>query len=226
MADLILVPTPLEANLIRQLWDRPLATEPTGDPKTPVLRTVGFGPIAATARTAALAACFRPSRILLLGIAGSFDLQRLPVGSAFAFDEVACYGVGVGTGDRYVGASTLGWDMFAGDELHPPVGDRIKLPHAELSSIDRAGVLLTSTSAAADEDEAKRRLQHFPDACAEDMEGYGVAMAASFFSGPVCVVRGISNRVGDRDKTQWQIEDALGAACRLADRCLKLVEWA
>jgi len=225
VADLILVPTPLEANLVRQIWRRPFATEPTSNEGVPILRTVGFGPIAATARTAALLACFRPSRILLLGIAGSFDLQRFPIGAAFTFDQVACYGVGVGVGDRYVAASTLGWEMFAGDERHPPVGDRISLCGGELSSIDCAEVLLTSTAAAADEDEARGRLQHFPDACAEDMEGFGVALAASFFSVPVCVVRGISNRVGDRNKVHWRIEDALRTACRLADRCLETAEW-
>ena len=58
----------------------------------------------------------------------------------------------------------------------------------------------------------------FPDAVAEDMEAFGVAMACQMHGVPLEVVRGISNEVGDRDHSQWQIDKALRAAAELVIR--------
>ena len=58
------------------------------------------------------------------------------------------------------------------------------------------------------------------DAIAEDMEAFGVAMAASLAKVPLQVVRGISNNAGDRRLSQWKINDALNSAAQLA---LKLI---
>jgi futalosine hydrolase len=51
---------------------------------------------------------------------------------------------------------------------------------------------------------------------AEDMEGFGVALACRLHGVPVDIVRGISNTVGDRDKARWRVETALEAAAAVA----------
>ena len=55
---------------------------------------------------------------------------------------------------------------------------------------------------------------------AEDMEGFGVALACRLGGVPLGIVRGISNDAGDRDKSRWQIPAALTAAAELALRIL------
>ena len=65
------------------------------------------------------------------------------------------------------------------------------------------------------------RRERFPDAVAEDMEGFAVAVACTLAGVPLRVVRGISNLVGDRDPKHWRIPAALAAA-RLA--ALELLE--
>ncbi len=49
------------------------------------------------------------------------------------------------------------------------------------------------------------KLRVFPDAMAEDMEGFGVALACRFAEVPLSIVRGFSNWVGDRNHSNWKV---------------------
>ncbi|MFM8578800.1 MAG: hypothetical protein ACKOCN_08370, partial [Planctomycetaceae bacterium] len=60
----------------------------------------------------------------------------------------------------------------------------------------------------------------FPGAVAEDMEGFGVAMACRLVGVPLTIVRGISNIAGDRDTRQWRIRESLAAAADLTSLLL------
>ena len=184
------------------------------------LQLCGFGPIAAAARTGSLLARYRPERVLLIGIAGSYDVGRIPVGTAVRFDQVACDGIGVGSGDEFVAASELGWPQFHGGDAQPEIGDVITLDSTYVPGVRSAGLLLTACAASANQREVEQRLRLFPKAVAEDMEGFGVAMACTMARVPLQIVRGISNRVGDRDSSLWQIEKALSAAADLALRLM------
>jgi futalosine hydrolase len=53
------------------------------------------------------------------------------------------------------------------------------------------------------------------------MEGFGVAFACALARVPCTIVRGISNVVGERDKRNWRIPDALAAARTLALELLR-----
>ncbi|HUR27822.1 MAG TPA: hypothetical protein VM509_06530, partial [Planctomycetota bacterium] len=91
----------------------------------------------------------------------------------------------------------------------PAVFDRLELAA-------RGGpLLLTSCAASASADEARERLRCFPEARAEDMEGFAVALACSVAGVPLTVVRGISNAVGDRVSEHWTIPRALASAREL-----------
>jgi futalosine hydrolase len=76
--------------------------------------------------------------------------------------------------------------------------------------------LLTACAASADAADVAVRRRLFPTAVAEDMEGFGVALACRLAGVPLAIVRGISNDAGDRDKRRWQIGPALEAAASLA----------
>ena len=52
-------------------------------------------------------------------------------------------------------------------------------------------------------------------ALAEDMEAFGVALACRLHGARLTVVRGVSNRAGDRDVGRWRIGEALEEAHRL-----------
>ncbi len=208
---LILVPTDLER--------RGLAMPcPADGPNRVAL--CGFGQVAAAARTAGLLAEQRPDRVILVGIAGRLD-ERLRIGAAYSFAEVACFGVGAGSGDGFLTAGAMGWPQWAGDPTNPAaaIGDTISLEPSSASA--PAGLLLTACAASASDNDVALRRKHFPNAVAEDMEGFGVALACQLAGVPLTIIRGISNTAGDRDTSRWQITAALAAAASLTQTLLE-----
>jgi futalosine hydrolase len=180
----------------------------------------GFGLVAAAARAAQLLAEHQPERVLLVGIAGRLD-DQLAVGDAYRFDRVACYGIGAGSGGDFVPAAALGWQQWPGDaadasgQTGGQIGDVISCAASDRAGGEQTDLLLTVCAAAANAQDARLRLQAFPGAVAEDMEGFAVAIACRLRGVPFDIVRGISNAAGDRDKSHWQVAAALEAAGRL-----------
>ena len=214
MKTLILIPTDLE----RRQLSEPLSAALTADDR---VELCGFGPIAAAARTADLLAARRPTRVLLVGIAGGLDPQ-LAVGTACTFSAVGCDGVGAGSGDAFLPAADMGWPQWPGDPPDPEVAVSDVLacgwPNAEPAG---ESLLLTVCAAAASPAEVAARQGRFPTAVAEDMEGFGVAVACRLARVPLQIVRGLSNWAGNRDVATWQISQALAEAGRLAHSLLK-----
>ncbi len=199
---LILVPTEIEARPLRQPLTAAGAT----------LELCGFGPIAAAARTQQAIARHRPQAVLLLGIAGTYNRQ-LEVGQAYEFSQVACYGVGVGSGSDFQAAGELGWPQWQNTT------DQLELG---APSVTPQRMLLTGCSASAGPQDVAWRTARYPAAMAEDMEGFGVALACQLSSLPLRIVRGISNHAGDRRHADWHIAPALDAVIQLA---LKVIEY-
>lgn len=192
---LVLVPTELELSKLNGHADlRQLAN----------VELCGFGPVEAAARTAAILARTQPDRVLLVGIAGSYDSKRLSVGTAACFLEVTIDGVGAGSGADFRSATELGFSQVSQLPLHWP------------RSSPEAGLLVTCCAASANAVEANDRKSRFPEAAAEDMEGFAVALACHLATVPLAIVRGISNITGDRDHSNWMIDEAVAAAAELA----------
>jgi futalosine hydrolase len=207
---LFLVPTELERGLVA-----PVVAAACGSSIR--VELCGFGSVVAAARTSRLIAEHRPDRVLLVGIAGRFA-DRLAIGEAYAFERVACHGIGAGSGDAFVPAESMGWPQWPGDGSDPTtrIGGSLPCTSGRLPATARAGLLLSACAASADEADVRSRLRLHPDAAAEDMEGFAVAAACRLAGVPLDIVRGISNTAGDRDTSGWQIEAACRAAAALA----------
>ena len=208
---LVLVPTESERRIIEPVVR-------AGGSGSFCLQLCGFGPVVAAARAAHLIVEHRPERVLLVGIAGRLS-DRLTIGAAYAFERVACHGVGAGSGEAFVPAEALGWPQWPGDgaDSATRIGDEISCTSGPLpAATPRAGLLLSACAASADDADVRSRRQLFPDAAAEDMEGFAVAAACRLVGVPLDIVRGISNAAGDRDTSRWQVEAACRAAAALA----------
>ena len=169
-ATLLLVPTELER---ARILDRGELA-----PGLAQVECCGFGPVAAAARTAALCTLLRPARVVLVGIAGAYDVARHPVGSASEFAAVAIDGVGAGRGAGFLPPRELGFPQWPGGTGAAargvdPIYDR--LPLAVPAGVAAAPLLLTTCAASASAEEAAERRARFPEAAAEDMEGFAVA---------------------------------------------------
>ncbi len=219
---LVLVPTALELQYVEALRER-LAVGSA-------LKLCGLGPIVSAARAAQLITQLQPQIVLLVGIAGAIG-GKLKVGTAYEFSEVATYGIGVGGGVEYQTTQELGWRQWSSDstvgvgaaEVSAPadeIGDCLRLNLPQSSIVNRQ--LLTVCAASASLNDVAERQHKFPNACAEDMEGFAVATACKLAGVPVRIVRGISNMAGDRNKQNWQIAAAMNAAARLVNQVLDL----
>jgi len=183
-----------------------------------VFATCGFGPIASGIRSMQLLMTHKPESAVLVGIAGAYGTD-LPIGTAVSFERFGCYGIGAGSGRSFRTAGDLGWSQLVDQESGVSFGDIIPLPTANQSNEpgnSRAGRMLLTACAASDStDDVKNRLCRFPEAAAEDMEAFSVAMACQMAGVPLTVIRGISNVAGDRNKANWNVPAALNAAAEL-----------
>ncbi len=221
---LILIPTKLERDHLRTFWpDDQCKTDSRLGSGVNFIEIVGFGPIVAAAQALRLIHIHRPRQILLLGIAGSYR-SELKVGEAYRFTEIACYGIGVGTGDEFQTAEQMGWQQWTGDSKSDPLSDKIRLMPLATDTLPdprtKKHLLLSVTAAAKSDADVQMRQAIFSDAVAEDMEGFGVAAACHLMGVPLAIIRGISNRAGDRNFNDWQIEAAMQSAGKLVQSIL------
>lgn len=192
---LVLVPTELEHERLAALGGFPGARA----------ELAGFGPVACAARTAGLVARRRAARVLLVGIGGSLRPRELPVGTATSFSAV-----------HLEGLTRHGFPQWK--DAHGRIEQRLPLVGAR-------GELLTVCAASDSPAAAHRRARAFPRARAEDMEGFGAALACRLAHVPLVIVRGISNVAGERDQRRWDVTGALAAARELALEWLDRADW-
>ena len=233
---LILVPTSYEARFLcgervhRTLADRGAARCRIGGCAVTVA-LCGFGLAAAGAGAAyalgnhlrTTAAEPQTTPVILVGIAGTYDPVRAPVGSALLATDVRCVGIGRGTGTAHRSAAALGWPQGLPLNGLPPVGDELPLSAPDLPGepMPRGG-LLSVTAAAATSAEAGERAARFPGASAEEMEAFAVGLAARLYGVPLTVIRGLSNVAGETDHGSWSTAVALAAA---KDLLIRVVEY-
>ena len=153
----------------------------------------GFG-LAESGARAAHAIATRPEAadgVILLGSAGTYDPRAYPVGAAVVAGRVRCHGIGAG------GRSP----------------EALGFGRPEVLGLAGGGPEIVSVAHASDREAAGLIAAAHPQAVAEEMEGYAVAVAAHEFGVDVWIVRGISNVAGDRDVAGWALPEAIAAAC-------------
>ncbi|MEV1146560.1 futalosine hydrolase, partial [Micromonospora sp. NPDC049799] len=154
----------------------------------------------------------RPYRgVVSAGVAGGFS-DQVPVGGTVLGSSAIAADLGAESPEGFIPVDQLGMpaELLGG-------GVRITADRALLAVL-RAGLpaatvgpvltVTTVTGTAASTDELRRR---HPDAVAEAMEGYGVAVAAAHAGVPFVELRTISNPIGPRDRDAWRLREALEA---------------
>jgi futalosine hydrolase len=165
----------------------------------------GVGPAAAAAATAHALATASPRYELVLsaGIGGGFAPVapgELAIATSIAFADL-----GAESPAGFVPVSALG---FA-DERYPVAEDVSGWLAGRTGG--RLGSILTVATVTGSATTAAALRGRFPDAVAEGMEGAGIAAAAQPAGIAFGEIRAISNAVGPRDRSSWQIPAALAA---------------
>lgn len=159
------------------------------------VRLCGFGLVEASLSTIRECQILEPDNVVLCGIAGSYEPEQLQIGKTYCFESVSQYGIGC-MRDEFVLPGKLGFDTIPQQlSLQPFPG------------IASAGQLVSVTSSGTFAPDEIRK--QYPEANAEDMEGYGFALGAiggkAFH---ISIVRSISNIVGE-PFPNWKIDLAL-----------------
>ncbi|MFI1191694.1 futalosine hydrolase [Micromonospora sp. NPDC020750] len=177
---------------------------------------VGVGPAvagAATARLLALAeAAGRPYRaVISAGIAGGF-VGRVAVGGTVLATRSIAADLGAESPEGFIPVDELGMpsELLGGGSVVPADPELLAALRAALPWATVGAVLTVSTvtgTSAGTEALADRH----PDAVAEAMEGYGVAVAAAQAGLPFAELRTVSNPIGPRDRASWRLREAFAA---------------
>ncbi|GAB2613111.1 Futalosine hydrolase [Paractinoplanes abujensis] len=173
------------------------------DPGHVVVEPVGVGPAAAAAGTARLLATGRYRAVISAGIAGGF-VGRAAVGSVVIGVRSIAADLGAETPDGFLTVDELGF----GSGVIPGDPALVKsLTEALPTAVPGDVVTLSTVTGTAAT--AERLARSYPQAVAEAMEGYGVAVAAHGL--PFAELRSISNPIGPRDRAQWRLKEAFAA---------------
>ncbi len=177
---------------------------------------------------------FRPGLILHTGIAGVFAGTGLDTGDAAVAVKDTYVHVGVdmsrpGKPGPFSRLSPLPFDLIAGQGLTRQgiYTLDLKLAHAcreqlaqSLSCRVGQGPFIT-VSAITGSLEKADALSHAYSPVMESMEGAAAAHVAALYQVPMAEIRAASNRVGDRDKTRWDIRTAVDTVAAVCETIIK-----
>jgi futalosine hydrolase len=215
---LIVTAVPAEAEAVRA--GLTVATTPTDGAGATVV-PVGVGPAAVAAGTARLLARAQaagtPYRaVLSAGVAGGFA-DRVPVGGLVIATRCVAADLGAETPDGFLPVDQLGIppeQLGGGSAVATDPALLARLTATLPGSV--TGAVLTVSTVTGTARTAGLLRERYPDAVAEAMEGYGVAVAAAQACIPFAELRTISNPVGPRDRAAWRLSDALTALTEAA----------
>ena len=177
------------------------------DPRFAVV-LAGVGPISAGIQTTRALMAEDHALVVNMGIAGGFR-EKADVGTLVIADEIVSADLGAESPEGYITLDELG---FGASTRIKADSELVELLYTALKSSEvpvQQGNILTLSTVTGTAETAEELLRREPNAAAEAMEGYGVAMAAQEFGKPVLEIRSISNPIGPRDRSAWRIKEAL-----------------
>jgi futalosine hydrolase len=204
---LVLTAVPAEAEAVRAgLANRAAVT----------VAPVGVGPAAAAAGTARLlaraeAAGHPYQAVVSAGVGGGFP-DRAALGTLVLATRSVAADLGAESPDGFIPLDELGLPL---DQLGG--GTSIAADPTLLAELRAAlpratvGAVLTLSTVTGTAESTQALAARHPDAVAEAMEGYGVAVAAAQAGLPFAELRAVSNPVGPRDRGAWRLGEAFDA---------------
>ena len=156
--------------------------------------------------------------VIQVGIAGSFD-KRLALGDAVAVEKELLYEMGVFENNHYKTVFEMG--LIDGD-TKPFTSSTLINPHTVLLDLTglKKAMAITNNEISTSATKIKLYNEKY-GAEIESMEGGAFHYVAIMKSISFIQRRGISNYVGDRDKNNWKIKEAI---LSYSDVCNQLIK--
>jgi futalosine hydrolase len=205
------------------------------------LLVCGVGPVAAALSLGACLGGFRriarrtlPDGVINAGLAGSYDLDKAPVGSLLCVEEECFPEYGVRAGEGGAPPALLPLPQLVADagpvfarlaldpdaalaRMSPALGKTSPIRHSDRDApLCTRGVALTVAGISGDPAFAARMAEHW-GGLAENMEGFAAALACASARVPFAEFRAVSNAAGRRPPHTWKISEALAVLSRLGE---------
>lgn len=166
----------------------------------------GVGMLASAVSLTKLIAEEKPDFIIQIGIAGCFD-TNITLGKVFCIKEESLGDLGVMEDGKWKDI----FDLKLEKSSYPPFEKR-KLPNSwltdynllKLPEVSAVTINQVTTSA-----EYMQQLIKKYDAVLESMEGAALHYVCRNFNVPFIQVRAVSNYIGERDKSKWEMKLAI-----------------
>jgi futalosine hydrolase len=166
----------------------------------------GIGMLAAGFALTKLAFEDKPDLIIQVGIAGTFD-TNLALGTVVAIEEETIGDLGVEEDGKWKDLFDLKLEKSS---YHP--FEKRKLPNQWLTKYNLLGLKEVSgitVNEITTHPERIQKLMKKYNPCIESMEGAALHYVARESNIPFIQIRAISNYIGERDKTKWQMKLAI-----------------
>ena len=166
----------------------------------------GVGMLATAVSLTKLVTEEKPDLIIQIGIAGSFD-DTLNLGKTVCIKEEALGDLGVEEDGKWKDI----FDLKLEKSSYPPYEKR-KLPNNWLKDYNLlklpevAAVTINEITTAG---ERKQQLIKKYEAVTESMEGAALHYVCRHFNIPFIQIRAISNYIGERDKSKWEMKASI-----------------
>ncbi|MFN2267579.1 MAG: futalosine hydrolase, partial [Desulfonatronovibrio sp.] len=156
------------------------------------------------------------SHVINIGIAGSYDLNKIPMAAVCTASGELWPEYGARHGHYFADAMELGFPMHRSKERE--VWNRLNFHNQtflketglNLEPFWHEGLGITVAGVCTSEEHA-RQLQEDFNGDMENMEGFALAYCCYLRSIPFMEIRTISNLAGSRNKKEWDFKGALGA---------------
>lgn len=166
----------------------------------------GIGMLAASYALTKLAIEDKPDLIIQVGIAGTFDLE-LPLGSVVVINEETIGDLGVEEEGKWKDLFDLKLEKSS---YHP--FEKRKLPNQWLHQYNLLGLKevsgITVNEITTNQERIQKLVKKF-NPVIESMEGAALHYVARESNIPFIQIRAISNYIGERDKSKWQMKTAI-----------------
>lgn len=179
-----------------------------------IVAETGVGPVNAAHMATVLLERYPLTLILLVGCAGAFPDTHLKKGDVVLATGEIWAEAGAYTEKGWQSLAEIGlpyWKnncFFVDQSMIKTLYDII--PEVLPTQVGfRSGLFLTVSATTGNKERLSLMKQRFPEAICENMEGAAIAQVAQIYNIPWVEMRGISNFVGEYDKTKWDIDLAV-----------------
>jgi futalosine hydrolase len=169
-----------------------------------VIRT-GVGPVNAAFALTRFLSEHKAGAVISCGVGGLYPSSTFAVGDVVCAESETYGDLGANSPDGFLDMKAIGFPVIDGPE---PIYNRLPL---DLFPAKRRVPFVTCATCTGTDADA-RALMDRTGGVVESMEGAAIVHVARLMGIPVGEVRGISNIVGNRERSAWKIPEAAAAA--------------